>query len=223
VCERLARLVRSLLGASRIQAGRLEVQLEPVDVAALVRRVLDEFGACDQSHDLLLTLDGRTCPATTSTEPELPGYEALGDAERIEDVLVNLLSNASKYSPAGTAIEVEVRRVPRTPALAGAAIEVRVADHGPGIPKEEQAAVFERFRRGRGVTAGGVGLGLYIAQAYVEAMHGVIGVESTPGHGATFWFCLPAAAATPAGAVPAVPPAETPVASATAPSPVVSV
>ncbi len=193
VCERLARLVRSLLGASRIQAGRLEVQLQPVDVAALVRRVLDEFGSYDQSHDLQLTLDGRAYTAATAAGTEPPGYEALGDPERIEDVLVNLLSNASKYSPSGTAIEVEVRRAPGSaPALDGAAIEVRVTDHGPGIPKEEQAAVFERFRRGRGATAGGVGLGLYIAQAYVEAMHGTIGVESTPGHGATFWFCLPA-------------------------------
>jgi signal transduction histidine kinase len=72
-------------------------------------------------------------------------------------------------------------------------VEVEVQDHGPGIPEDEQPAVFERFRRGRGVAASGVGLGLYIAQAYVQAMHGEIGVRSTPGQGATFWFRLPAA------------------------------
>jgi hypothetical protein len=68
---------------------------------------------------------------------------------------------------------------------------VQVVDQGPGIPAEEQAVVFERFRRGHGVAAGGVGLGLYIAQAYVQAMGGQIGVRSAPGHGATFWVRLP--------------------------------
>ena len=66
-------------------------------------------------------------------------------------------------------------------------------DQGPGIPEAEQAAVFERFRRGQGASGGGVGLGLYIARAYVEAMGGEIGVRSRPEAGATFWFRLPAA------------------------------
>jgi two-component system, OmpR family, sensor kinase len=177
VCERLARLVRSLLGASRIQAGRLELQCEPVDVATLVRRVLADVAAYTPGHAIRLRDVG--------DEPAL----ALADAERVEDVLINLLANAGKYAPAGTDVEVEVVPAPGGP---GAGVEVRVADQGPGIPADEQDAVFERFRRGRGVAAGGVGLGLYIARAYVEAMGGTIGVVSRPGHGATFWFRLPA-------------------------------
>ena len=94
VCERLARLVRSLLGASRIQAGRLELQCEPVDVAALVRRVLVDVTAYAPGRAIHLRLaDGR---ATL----------ALADAERVEDVLINLLANAGKFAPPGT----DVRR-----------------------------------------------------------------------------------------------------------------
>jgi hypothetical protein len=99
-------------------------------------------------------------------------------------VLVNLLANAAKYAPSGTTIRVHV--LPRVEN-----VELQVVDQGPGIPVEEQATVFERFRRGHGVAASGVGLGLYIAQAYVQAMGGQIGVRSAPGHGATFWVRLP--------------------------------
>lgn len=177
VCERLARLVRSLLGASRIQAGRLALQCEPVDLGVLVTRVLGDIAAYTPGHDLQLRIrEGR---------PIL----ALADAERVEDVLVNLLANASKYAPAGTAVQVHVIGREGT-------VEVLVADQGPGVPEEEQEAIFERFQRGQGVSgrsAGGVGLGLYISRAYIEAMGGSIGVRSTPGHGATFWFRLPAA------------------------------
>ena len=184
VCDRLARLVRSLLGASRIQAGRLEVQCEPVDLAALAARVVDEATAYTPTHDIQLRLHRRG-----EDQPLL----ALADAERVEDVLINLLANAAKYSPPETVVQIHV-------VARGDVIEVLVADQGPGIPEDEQTAVFERFQRGRGVAAGGVGLGLYIAQAYVEAMGGAIGVRSTPGHGATFWFRLPAAPAVPEGA-----------------------
>jgi two-component system OmpR family sensor kinase len=174
--------VRSLLGASRIQAGRLELQCEPVDVAALVRRVLADVAAYTPGQVIRLRV--------AEGEPAL----ALADADRVEDVLVNLLANAGKYAPAGTEIDVEVVPVAGEPAAGvDAGVEVRVADQGPGIPEDEQGAVFERFRRGRGVAGGGVGLGLYIARAYVEAMGGTIGVLSRPGHGATFWFRLPAA------------------------------
>ncbi|HXI15908.1 MAG TPA: ATP-binding protein, partial [Chloroflexota bacterium] len=76
-------------------------------------------------------------------------------------------------------------------------VEVVVSDEGPGIPEDEQALVFERFTRGSTVLSAGVGLGLYIARAYVEAMGGTIGVRNTPGHGACFWFRLPRAATRP--------------------------
>jgi two-component system OmpR family sensor kinase len=209
VCERLARLVRSLLGASRIQAGQLTVQCHPIDVAALAARVTDDCRAYTPSHDLEFAVlpegttddwaadgpgddvgEGRARPpdgeATALGEAPLSGLPtvAYGDAERLEDVLVNLLANAAKYAPSGSAIRVHVLPHPES-------VELQVIDQGPGIPEEEQATVFERFRRGHGVAASGVGLGLYIAQAYVQAMGGQIGVRSALGHGATFWVRLP--------------------------------
>jgi two-component system OmpR family sensor kinase len=201
VCERLARLVRSLLGASRIEAGRLELQCEPVDLGALVTRVCADMAAYVNGHDLQVRL--RPAHHGTPAEPVPPAGSTLvlADAERVEDVLVNLGANAATYAPEGT--EVQVHVVPRE-----GAVEVLVADQGPGIPEEEQAAIFERFRRGRGISGSGVGLGLYIAKAYVQRMGGEIGVRSTPGHGATFWFRLPSPrAAQPAPRRPAAAPA----------------
>lgn len=172
VCDRLARLVRSLLGASRIQAGGLELVRVPFDVTALVARVTEEIAESNAGHDVVL----RSRPARLAT--------ALGDAERVEDVLINLLVNATKYSPPGSSVYVDVLEK-------DGHVEVVVSDEGPGIPEEEQALVFERFTRGRRTSGGGVGLGLYIARAYVEAMGGTIGVRSSPGKGASFWFRLP--------------------------------
>jgi signal transduction histidine kinase len=174
VCERLSRLVRSLLGASRLQAGRLDIEPEPLDLSTITERILEQVTDYTPGHDLRLLV----APGGSTL--------ALADAERVEDVLVNLLANASKYSPGGTTILVNVLGK-------GDVVEVSVTDEGPGIPVEEQAAIFERFRRGKGVAASGVGLGLYIARAYVQAMGGQIGVRSEPGQGATFWFHLPAA------------------------------
>jgi signal transduction histidine kinase len=179
VCDRLARLVRSLLGASRIQADKLVVHRVPVDLASITARVCQEMRSQTAAHDIRVRGDG------------LDAYVALGrtiilgDAERIEDVLVNLLSNAAKYSPDGSPIDVTVCAND-----SDEFVEVQVTDQGPGIPDDEHEAVFERFRRGRSVAASGVGLGLYIAQEYIQAMDGAIGVRSTVGCGATFWFRL---------------------------------
>lgn len=172
VCDRLGRLVRSLLGASRIQAGGLELVRLPFDVLALAARVSGDIASVNPEHEVVL----RHSPAN--------GVIALGDAERVEDVLINLLVNATKYSPPGSAVTLDIVED-------GAWVEIAVTDSGPGIPNEEQIAVFERFTRGRRTSGGGVGLGLYIARAYVEAMGGTIGVRSSPGRGASFWFRLP--------------------------------
>ena len=182
VCDRLGRLVRSLLGATRIQTGTLEVARLPFDVAAVTRRIAAEMGGATTSHDVIL---GQGLERSVM---------ALGDAERIEDVLVNLLANATKYSPPGSVVLVDVTR-------RDDAVEVTVEDDGPGVPEQERNVVFERFARGSKATAtstapGGVGLGLYIARAYVEAMGGAIGVRPRPGGGATFWFTVPLSPAT---------------------------
>jgi signal transduction histidine kinase len=126
-------------------------------------------------------------PESISLTAEGNGSAAIGDRDRIEQVLVNLIDNAVKYSPDGG--EVVVRTVP-----AAASVRVEVADQGIGIPPAEQDAVFEKFYRGDPqhlAVPGGTGLGLYICRELVHRMGGTIGVRSRPGEGSTFWFDLP--------------------------------
>ena len=137
------------------------------------------------------------------------------DRDRIAQVLANLLSNADKYSPVDRPITLTLRlehsaSLDRDIANAGDAdiavspgvgawqARVLVQDEGPGIPKEEQEHIWDRFHRVRGIHAqssggAGLGLGLYISRQIIEQHGGTIGVDSTPGKGSTFWFTLPQA------------------------------
>ena len=122
---------------------------------------------------------------TVSTDSN--GAAALGDRSRIEQVLVNLLDNAVKYSPEGGEVAVST-------AVSGVGVRVEVRDNGIGIPLAEQSSIFEKFYRGalhgQPVRAG-TGLGLYICRELVRRMGGTIGVQSDPGAGSTFYFELP--------------------------------
>jgi signal transduction histidine kinase len=112
----------------------------------------------------------------------------VGDRDRLEQVLGNLLENAVKYSPDGSEISVNLDE-------RGDTIVTSVCDRGIGIPADELAQVFERFHRGRHVSStnyGGLGLGLYITKQIVERHGGTIWVESKEGSGTTFYFSLPA-------------------------------
>jgi signal transduction histidine kinase len=110
---------------------------------------------------------------------------AVGDPDRIEQVLVNLIDNAVKYSPDGGEVTVSTAR-------AEGRVRVEVADEGLGIPASERDSVFERFYRGSGGRAiTGTGLGLYICRELVRRMGGTIGVRSRLGGGSTFYFELP--------------------------------
>jgi len=124
---------------------------------------------------------------TVSTDSN--GGAALGDPNRIEQVLVNLIDNAVKYSPDGGSVTVRT-------APAVAAVRVEVTDQGMGISPAEHEAVFEKFYRAdpqhRAVPSG-TGLGLYICRELVKRMGGTIGVRSAPGEGSTFFFELPRA------------------------------
>ncbi|WP_244237235.1 ATP-binding response regulator [Corallococcus llansteffanensis] len=170
--ERLARLVDELLDVSRIQAGKLDFTLEESDPVELVREVLESFHEqLDQAH---CGVDLRV----------VPGARVWWDRSRMEQVLVNLLSNAIKYAP-GQPIRIEV--APRDGQLV-----IRVADSGPGIPREHQDRVFERFERGGPPrTVHGLGLGLYIASQIVQGHHGELRLDSDTGRGATFTIELP--------------------------------
>jgi len=119
--------------------------------------------------------------------PAEPGWVE-GDADRLQQVLANLIDNARKNSPAVEPIEVTLRRT-------DGELEVAVTDRGPGIDAESLERIFEKFVRGRGDTVSGTGLGLYISRQVVDAHGGRIWAESDPGRGATFRFTLPAATA----------------------------
>jgi signal transduction histidine kinase len=176
VCDRLGHLVRSLLGASRIQAGGLDVECKPLDLGALAARVVQDVDASSGSHTIAFT------------SQHVGVVPIMGDAERVEDALVNLLVNSMKDSPSGSQIAVAITE----PVTRRRMVELTVTDQVPGVSEDERANVVERFARGSNVAPAGVGLGLYIARAYIESMGGQIGVRDNAG-GATFWVRLPRA------------------------------
>ncbi|MDY7230225.1 HAMP domain-containing sensor histidine kinase [Hyalangium rubrum] len=180
--ERLDRMVGDLLDSTRIEAGKLELQLEERDARELARAVVELYQATGPGHELRLSL------------PETP-VPLCCDGIRIEQVLNNLVSNALKYSPVGTRVEVTVERQGEEAALS-------VADQGIGISAEEQLRLFAAFQRARGARerAPGAGLGLSVARRIVEAHGGHIEVESTPGQGSVFRVRLPIARAATQGA-----------------------
>lgn len=185
--DRLAAQVRIFFDAMRADAGQLALRLEAVDLARLAEEVVRDFAARSPAHQIRL-----------ETSPDLPPVHA--DRGRAEDVLTNLLDNAIKYSPAGGPIRVELTTIPAGVTGGDSAVGVAIHDAGIGIAAEEQPRVFERFSRLDHSTtrqAGGIGLGLFLCRAYVEAMGGTIGVESQPGVGSTFRFTIPVAAANP--------------------------
>jgi two-component system sensor histidine kinase KdpD len=172
---RLNRLVENLLDLSRLQAGALSVRLEPVDVGDAVAGALDELE-----------------PASLAVTVEVPdGLPAvLADQPLLERVLVNLLANALRHSPQGSAPLVAA-------SSAAGRVEVRVVDVGPGVSPEKYATIFAPFQRLGDVgppDGTGVGLGLALARGLTEAMAGTVAPEETPGGGLTMRVSLPAAA-----------------------------
>jgi len=171
---RLTQITEEVLLANRLDRGDLRIDSERVDLSRLVDRAVETMRQ-DVPESVSLT-------AATNG-----GVEAVGDPDRIEQVLVNLIDNAVKYSPEGG--EVVVRAVP-----SAVSVRVEVVDQGMGISPAEQEAVFEKFYRGDPQhlsVPGGTGLGLYICRELVQRMGGSIGVRSRPGEGSTFWFDLP--------------------------------
>lgn len=172
----LARLVDDLRDLALADAGQLEIERGPVDLTVLISKVVASMrkGASEKGVFLVEEVPER-----------LP--EVRADAQRIGQVVSNLLSNGITYTPSGGKVTVAVEEVDGW-------VEVRVADTGSGIPPEEMPYLFERFHRGdrsRSRAQGGSGLGLAIAKQLVEAQGGRIRAESEVGRGATFAFTLP--------------------------------
>jgi two-component system phosphate regulon sensor histidine kinase PhoR len=175
----LARVTDDLLKLARIEAGKLEVQLGPVNVAEVVE-------ICAETTMLRAGRKGIDFEANIPSD--LPPVRA--DARLLREVLQNLLDNATQYTPAGGRVEVQADAGPRD-------VKITVADTGIGIPLADQERIFERFYRvdaARSREEGGTGLGLSIARHIVETLGGRLWVESEVGQGSRFSFTVPKAA-----------------------------
>jgi K+-sensing histidine kinase KdpD len=172
--DRLARMVENLLEATRIQSGAMKLRPEPLAIGKLIQHVVKKMATVHKSRKV-----------TASVEKDLP--PVLGDWDRLEEVLTNLIDNANKYSPEAGAIQV-------TALSRSGEVIVRVEDEGSGVPEIERDRIFDRFARlesGQIRQAKGAGLGLFISKSIVEAHGGRIWVESAPSGGARFAFSLP--------------------------------
>ncbi len=172
--DRMSRLILELLDVSRIETGRLEIRREPIPWSTFV---------CDVVHRHHTAVSDRRFQLNVPVSNK----RVIGDRDRLEQVLGNLMENAVKYSPDSSEIIVSLDE--RDDQLV-----TSIADRGIGIPSDELGQVFERFHRGRQVSStnyGGLGLGLYITKQIVERHGGTIWVESREGQGTTFSFSLP--------------------------------
>ena len=172
--DHMRKLIGDLLDVARIETGSLSVDPEPTEITVLVDRARNAFSSAGGRNDLAIDI-----------APELP--PVMADRRRIVQVISNLLSNASKYSPESSIIRVSA-------VAEGTHIEISVADQGRGIPAEDVPLLFGKFsRRGDRDSTGDTGLGLAICKGIVEAHGGRIHAESDgPGLGARFVFTLPA-------------------------------
>jgi two-component system sensor histidine kinase KdpD len=170
--QRMNALIGNLLDMIRVESGALRVQKEWQPLDEPIGVALIRMGDRLDHH-----------PVTVNVPPDLPLVPV--DAVLLEQVFINLLENAVKYTPAGTPVEITAR-------AADESVLVTVADRGPGLPPGEEARVFEKFFRAPGITAaGGVGLGLTICRGIVTAHGGRMWAENRPGGGAAFHFTIP--------------------------------
>ena len=164
--DRVTRILTELLDVSRLEAGKLTLHLQPVDVRELAGEVIEVLGTRSENHKVVL----------------VPGdhVEVRGDPDKLRQVLTNFIENAQKYTPGGT-VSVACR------AEEGWGI-VAVSDDGPGVPPDALGTIFEKFaRRDAPGQPTGTGLGLYICRGLIEAHGGDIGLFLANG-GSTFWF-----------------------------------
>jgi len=174
--QHLLALVNDVLDLSKVEAGRMEIEAEEFDLPGAVSAVLTLVRERVHRHGIALDLQA---------SPE--SFAVRADLRKVKQIVLNLLSNAVKFTPDGGRIHVVVARE-------GNRVEVSIADTGPGIAEDEQAAVFEEFRQvgnDRARKAEGTGLGLPLAKKFVELHGGQIWVKSELGTGSTFGFTLP--------------------------------
>ncbi|CAN5907892.1 sensor histidine kinase [soil metagenome] len=175
-CQRLVGLVNDILDLEKIQSGALSLSMRPADLIALAKQSIDENAAYAESHDVAYQL-----------EETLGEAWVLADTDRLLQVFANLLSNAAKFAPPQTLVEIKISQVP-------ASFLVEVKDYGAGIPVDFRDRIFGKFAQADGSNLrqqGGTGLGLNITKTLVEKMGGEIGFSSVERVETIFWFTLP--------------------------------
>jgi len=198
--DRLVGMINHFLDASRVEAGALHLALEPIILPELVEDLEERLEALIAASQRHLKVD---------MPPTLPAV--MGDYELIMSVLINLLSNAFRYAPEGDSVLLAIHPVYENTNQAPSSVALRVVDRGPGMSKEQQAALFTRFstfaamsrpvldrpgqpaaekRRGSGRWSPATGLGLYISRGIIEAHGSSLTLQSSPGEGASFAFTL---------------------------------
>jgi signal transduction histidine kinase len=173
---RLISLITDLLDIEKMEAGKLSMACAKTDISVIVERSIEAVHGFGEQQGVSIKADNKS-------------VALVADADRIVQVLVNLLSNSIKFSPEAGQVEVEI--------IEGSdRVEVQVIDHGSGVPAGYEETIFQKYEQARapvGKGRRGTGLGLPICKAIVEMHGGAIGVKGTAGGGSTFWFWLPTA------------------------------
>lgn len=178
--QRLIRLVNDLLDMEKLVAGKMDFDLQPQKLLPLIQQSMESNAAFAAQYGVTYQLAAHVSAAAMNAE-------VVVDAERLLQVMANYLSNAAKFSPQNDQVIVDINVQPRS-------LRVKVVDHGPGVPEEFRAQLFQKFSQADASDTrqkGGTGLGLAISKEIIERMGGGAGVESIPGQGASFYFDLP--------------------------------
>jgi signal transduction histidine kinase len=187
-------LINDLLDLAKIEAGRMEIRSEPLSLNDLFEGLTSVLKPLSEQKQLVLLITVATDVPIIQTDPG-----------KLQQVLYNFLSNAIKFSPPGSRIDLRAEREPESnggtadkkgsdPLLSAGGVRISVTDRGPGIPPEQHEVIFEKFRQidaSHTRTHSGTGLGLAISKELTTLLGGTIGVDSTPGRGSTFWVVLP--------------------------------
>lgn len=174
--ERLIRLINDILDIEKIESGKMMFDVKPIELMPLLVQALQ--ANCAYGHQFGVEF---------ALENEVPGVRVKADPDRLTQVITNLLSNAAKFSPRGSTVDIGVTRH-------DSSVRVSISDHGTGVPEEFRGRIFQKFAQADSSNTrqkGGTGLGLSISKAIVERLGGTIGYQTAPETGTTFYFDLP--------------------------------